>query len=226
MKPAAGVTATMPATAPEARPTPDILPWKRKSSTRPQVSAAAAGAKKVLAKAYEASPPALSALPPLKPSQPNQSRPAPRMAKGTLWGSTVGWRRPRRLPRTMAKTTRRGGGVDVHHGAAREVERAQAAQPAAGRPDPVRHRRVDHDAPQEDEEDEGLHPHALDHGAGDEGGGDDGEHGLEEHEGRVGHGPGELLDHRAAHAGEADVGRGRPPPRRARRRRARRPGCR
>jgi len=35
-----GVMATMPATAPEARPTPDILPWKSRSSIRPQARAA------------------------------------------------------------------------------------------------------------------------------------------------------------------------------------------
>ena len=48
---AAAVMATMPATAPEARPTPDILPWNRKSSASAHASAAAAGAKKVFAKA-------------------------------------------------------------------------------------------------------------------------------------------------------------------------------
>ncbi len=105
MKPAAGVTATRPATAPEASPTPDILPWKKKSSARPHASAAAAGAKKVFEKAYAASPFAASALPPLKPSQPNQRRPAPRMAKGTLCGRTDGCLRPRRLPSTIAKTS-------------------------------------------------------------------------------------------------------------------------
>jgi hypothetical protein len=103
--PAAGVIATSPATAPEARPTPDILPWKKKSSASPQASAAAAGAKKVLEKAYAATPLAASALPPLNPSHPNQSSPAPRMAKGTLCGSTDGWRSPRRLPRTSANTS-------------------------------------------------------------------------------------------------------------------------
>jgi hypothetical protein len=33
-----------------------------------------------------ASPPEAKALPPLKPNQPNQSKPAPNKIKGTLWG--------------------------------------------------------------------------------------------------------------------------------------------
>ena len=140
--------ATIPATAPEARPTPETLPW-RMSSMRAQVAAAAAGAKKVLAKAKAASPLAASALPPLKPSQPNQSSPAPRMAKGTLCGITVGALRPRRLPSSAAPDHRRGRRVDVHHRAAGEVEGPEAAQPAARRPDPVGHRRVDDQAPEE-----------------------------------------------------------------------------
>ncbi len=94
----------MPATAPEARPTPDTFPC-RISSARPQAAAAAAGAKKVLAKPVAARPFAASALPPLKPSQPNQRRPAPRMANGTLCGRTVSWRRPRRFPSTRAETS-------------------------------------------------------------------------------------------------------------------------
>ena len=49
-KPAAGVMATIPATAPEASPTPDILPCFQ-TSMSPHAAAAAAGAKKVLAKA-------------------------------------------------------------------------------------------------------------------------------------------------------------------------------
>ncbi len=47
---------------------------------------------------------AASAEPPLKPSQPNQSMPAPRITKGTLCGSVVGAFSPRRLPSRSAPT--------------------------------------------------------------------------------------------------------------------------
>jgi hypothetical protein len=46
----------------------------------------AIGARKVLVKARAASSLAASALPPLKPNQPNHSSPAPSRVKGTLWG--------------------------------------------------------------------------------------------------------------------------------------------
>jgi hypothetical protein len=103
-KPAAGVMATMPATAPEARPTPETLPW-RTSSAMPQAPATAAGARKVFTKPVLASPLAASALPPLKPSQPNQRSPMPRMAKGTLCGSVLGVFRPDRFPSSRAPTS-------------------------------------------------------------------------------------------------------------------------
>ena len=70
--------------------------------------------------------------------------------------------------------------VDVHDGAAREVERAHLRQPAAA-PHPVRDRRVDDDAPEGDEEDVGGEAHPLDDRAGDKRGGDDGERCLIRH---------------------------------------------
>ncbi len=42
-------------------------------------------------KASAAMPLAASALPALKPNQPNQSRPAPSSVNGTLWGR-MAWR--------------------------------------------------------------------------------------------------------------------------------------
>ncbi len=50
-----------------------------------------AGASIVLAKASAAMPLAASALPALKPNQPNQSSPAPSSVNGTLWGR-IAWR--------------------------------------------------------------------------------------------------------------------------------------
>src|SRR5262245_3681590 len=84
-KPAAGVIATRPATAPVTAPRAVGFPWRHAS--RPiQASAAAAAAVFVDANAIAASPFAASALPALKPNQPNHSRPAPMKVKSTLFG--------------------------------------------------------------------------------------------------------------------------------------------
>src|SRR2546422_6346403 len=82
-KPAAGVTATRPATAPEAAPSTVGLP-RELHSVSIQPSAAAAAAVFVVVKACAARPLAPSALPALKPNQPNQSRLAPITVKGRL----------------------------------------------------------------------------------------------------------------------------------------------
>src|SRR3954447_24251947 len=75
-KPDAGVIATRPATAPAAAPTTLGLP-ETNQLNRVHVHAAAAVARCVTVKALEASPPAASALPALKPNQPNQRIEAP-----------------------------------------------------------------------------------------------------------------------------------------------------
>src|SRR5437899_5207099 len=82
-KPAAGVIATSPATAPEAAPRTVGLPREFHSvSIHPR--AAAAVAVFVVVKACAASPLAASALPALKPNHPNQSRLAPMTVMGRL----------------------------------------------------------------------------------------------------------------------------------------------
>ena len=130
-------------------------------------------------------PLAASALPALKPNQPNQSRPAPSSVNGTLCGSSA-----RRLdsraavPTTMRRHERGDAGVDVHDGAAGEVERAHLGEPAAA-PDPVRDRAVDDERPERDEHDVGGEAHALDDGAGDQRRGDDRERALIAHEQEV-----------------------------------------
>ena len=86
--PAAGVIATRPATAPVATPTAVGLPRCRVSSTI-QPTAAAAAAVLVVIHAKVAKLPATKALPPLKPNQPNHSKPAPIKMNGTLWGGAV-----------------------------------------------------------------------------------------------------------------------------------------
>src|SRR5262249_46681054 len=102
--PDAGVMATRPATAPEAAPRTVGLP-RVAHSVNIQPSAAADAAVLVARNALAASPLASSALPALKPNQPNHSSPAPITVIGRLCGC-IGWcPYPRRLPSTMAHTS-------------------------------------------------------------------------------------------------------------------------
>src|SRR4030042_2190228 len=83
--PAAGVIATRPATAPEARPrTVGFLVCTH--SVNIQDIAASAAAVLVLIKAAPARPFAASAEPALNPNQPNQRSPAPVMTRVKLLG--------------------------------------------------------------------------------------------------------------------------------------------
>src|SRR5690348_18225531 len=75
-KPAAGVMATRPATAPEMAPRALARPFLIHSATL-QLIAAAAVAKWVATNALVASELAARALPALKPNHPTQSRQAP-----------------------------------------------------------------------------------------------------------------------------------------------------
>src|SRR5687767_5865159 len=83
-------------------------------------------------------------------------------------------------------------GVDVHDGAAGEVEGAPLEQPAGGAEDPVGDGRVHQHQPQTEERGPAGELHAVGGGAGDEGGGDDGEHHLVAGEGDRGDGEGEV----------------------------------
>src|SRR6478735_3040263 len=76
--PAAGVIATRPATAPEAAPSIEALPFIR-PSPNDHASTAAAVAVKVLTNANTALVPASRAEPALKPNQPTHSSEAPTM---------------------------------------------------------------------------------------------------------------------------------------------------
>src|SRR5262249_53016069 len=88
--PAAGVTATSPATAPDAAPSTVGFP-RELHSVNIHPSAAAADAVFVVVNAEAASPFAASALPALKPNQPNQRRLAPRTVIGRLCGGIACW---------------------------------------------------------------------------------------------------------------------------------------
>src|SRR5918999_46308 len=76
-KPAAGVMATRPATAPIAAPSTDGVPLCSQLMVT-HVMAAIAAAVLGVTNAVAAKPLAPSAEPALKPNQPNHSRPAPR----------------------------------------------------------------------------------------------------------------------------------------------------
>src|SRR5499433_3493808 len=84
-KPDAGVIATSPATAPLAAPSTVGFP-RLSHSANIHDSAAAAVAVLVATNALTASPLAASALPALKPNQPNQRSAAPVSTKGMLCG--------------------------------------------------------------------------------------------------------------------------------------------
>src|SRR5258708_36992599 len=83
--PEAGVMATSPATTPLARPSAVGLPLCSHSA-KSQERAAAAAATWEAVKAEPACPLLCRALPPLKPNQPNHSRPAPVSVRTMLLG--------------------------------------------------------------------------------------------------------------------------------------------
>src|ERR687887_2424071 len=87
--PEAGVIATSPATAPEAAPSTVGLP-RLIHSVNIHPSAAAAAPVLVAVNALAARPFASSALPALKPNQPNHRSEAPVTVIGRLWGC-IGW---------------------------------------------------------------------------------------------------------------------------------------
>src|SRR5512142_3313583 len=97
-KPAAGVIATRPATAPEIAPRALGLPLRIHSAAL-QPSTAAAAAKCVATNALVARLPELRALPALKPNHPTHSRHAPMKLRTTLCGGIGSLGYPRRRPR-------------------------------------------------------------------------------------------------------------------------------
>src|SRR3954462_1842371 len=97
--PAAGVTVARPATAPVIAPV--ILGrCSRHQERKSHATMPTAAAVFVLTKAAAATPLAARALPPLKPNQPNQSRPVPSATKATLCGASFSLGANRRLPTT------------------------------------------------------------------------------------------------------------------------------
>src|SRR5947207_14707929 len=84
--PHAGVITTRPPTAPEQNPSTLGLPRSAYSSIA-QVNEATEVASVVVVNAFAAIPSEATALPALKPYQPNQSNPVPTMQRTTLCGA-------------------------------------------------------------------------------------------------------------------------------------------
>ena len=94
---------------------------------------AADAAMEVFMTAWAATPLAASAEPALKPNQPNHRMPVPSSVSGSEWGGMASRGQLARRPDHQHHGQGRGAGVDVHDGAAGEVERAPLGQPAAAR---------------------------------------------------------------------------------------------
>ena len=141
-----------------------------------QVHIAIEPAMSVLTKACAATPLAASAEPPLKPNQPNHSRPVPSATKAMLCGML---RSPGPNLRAADDEDRGEGGdagADVHDDAAGEVEARPSCGEEAAAPDPVREGDVDEQAPEHQEHQVALEVDPVGEGAGDERRRDDGEH--------------------------------------------------
>src|SRR5947209_9222148 len=102
--PEAGVIATRPQTAPTAIPTAEGFPFLTQSVSI-QLTAAPAAARFVTTSAFTARALAASALPALKPNQPNQRTEAPRMTYGMSFGRLSRRATPFRRPMTSASAT-------------------------------------------------------------------------------------------------------------------------
>src|SRR5258706_15803944 len=103
-KPQAGVITTRPATAPEQKPSTLGLPLTSHSIIG-HTKEATAVAMVVVVKALAATTSAATALPALNPYQPTQSMPVPTMQSTVLCGGMGSLPKPRRLPKTMHKTS-------------------------------------------------------------------------------------------------------------------------
>src|SRR5437762_5743248 len=101
--PAAGVIATRPATAPDAAPSIEGLPFTTHSPNVHE-STAHAVARNVFMNASDAEPFASSADPALNPNQPTHNSDAPIIVIGRLCGAIDSLPKPIRLPRTIAPT--------------------------------------------------------------------------------------------------------------------------
>ena len=127
------MTATRPATQPDSAPSSEGLPLKIHSANI-QDSAAAAVATNELIIASGAPPIASRLEPALKPNQPTHSSEAPIMVMTSEWGGISSLPKPMRLPTHERADQAGDAGVDVHDGAAGEVDGAPEEHHARRRP--------------------------------------------------------------------------------------------
>src|SRR3989337_26211 len=186
-KPAAGVMATSPATAPEAAPRTVGLP-RCTHSANIQESIAADAAIWVTTNALVERPPAARALPALNPNQPNQRIPAPKTVIGRLWGAMFSAPCPRRFPATRTAASALAPEVMWTTVPPAKSRAPRPRVPPADPPDPVGDRVIDEKRPEADEQQKGRELDPLRERPCDERRGDDGKHRLVDHEGLVGNG--------------------------------------
>ena len=177
--------ATRPATAPEAMPSTDGLPLAT-HSTSIQATAAAAAAMWVDRHRHARTAVGGQREPALNPNQPTHSSDVPIRVRVRLCGRHGLLAVADPLAEHDAADQPGDAGIDVHDGAAGEVEHAGAEQEAVGRPDPVRDRRIDDDRPQDHEHQHRRELHPVDEGADDQRRRDHDEGHLEHHEDRLG----------------------------------------
>ena len=111
-----------------------------------QISAPAQAARCVATIAKTAREPAASAEPPLKPNQPTHSRPVPTTASDRSNGARFSRPKPWRLPDHQRRDEAGDAGVDMHDGAAGEIEQTHLLQEAAA-PHPMRRGHIDDEQP-------------------------------------------------------------------------------
>ena len=183
MKPPAGVISTQPTMIAVAAPIAVTVRPRIRSSVN-QVISAAAGQSSVFVNASTLFWPVPKPLPPLKPNQPNHSRPgAQQHVDGVV-------RQQRLAPVVLARPhhkrsrQRREARGHLDGDAAGEVQRAAVEQPA-GAEGPVREHRVHEHRPQRGEDQERAEAHPLHHRARDQRDRDDAEGPLEGEEQQV-----------------------------------------
>ena len=181
-KPAAGVIATRPTTAPMQAPIADGFRPRIQSMNDPRHHRRRRrGVGR--GEGQHGGRFAASAEPALKPNQPNHSMPVPRMMNG-MWAGTCASPAQVALPPAQHVGAGQRGQPrrHVHHGAAGEVEHAPLAQEPVRMPGPVRQRRVDEEREQRHEHQVGAEAHPLGKGARDQRRRDDRELQLEQRE--------------------------------------------
>ena len=141
----------------------------------------------VTTKADVARDPEATALPPLKPNQPNQSRAAPRSVMVKLWGG-IGSPVTSSFSHHESGCKRGDAGTDVDHQPSCKIKGAEISDPSSHSPYPVGKGVVDKGGPQDEEDEVGFKLEPLGDRTRNESGRDHGKHHLKDHECLMGDG--------------------------------------